>query len=88
MKTGEPKIIHYQKNPLCPSIYSNGVMCKCGIISPDNVHQQKKVTCTECLAIMKKEKEFSDRYRYHQNGGANGCTGHGDICMSDADIGL
>ena len=43
------------------------------LINRYNKHQEEK-----------READFA----YWQNGGHNGPTGHGDICMSDADNGL
>lgn len=34
------------------------------------------------------DKQAQDNFNYHNTGGDNGPTGHGDICMSDADEGL
>ena len=34
------------------------------------------------------ERKVVERFNYYRNGGHLGPTGHGDICMSDADPGL
>ena len=50
------KIIHYQKNPLCPEIYKSGVLCKCGILSFDATHKLSLVTCKKCINKLKQKQ--------------------------------
>lgn len=45
-----------------------------------SVHFDRTKTEADC--------EAEENFRYHQSGGDLGPTGHGDICMSDADNGL
>lgn len=40
------------------------------------------------IEALEKEREQVEEHRYWRTGGHNGPTGHGEICMSDADPGL
>ena len=58
----------------CKTCYDTGII-------PDSYPDQP---CPDC----KQKKEIQANFNFHNNGGDNGPTGHGDICHSDADSGL
>ena len=72
-RSQEFQVFGWNKDRVC--IHING-----GARWFKSVHFDRKKT----EADLKAEENF----RYHQTGGDLGPTGHGDICMSDADNGL
>ena len=56
--------------------------------SIENPDEETKMKIRALRERIRKAKKYRQEFNYRNTGGHNGPTGHGDVCMSDADPGL